>query len=116
MKFLLCLFIDFRVLIGLEDVLIYFKLVEEFFWWGYSNVEVSKIVGGNLIIVMEKMEKVSKSKFIKEFVSYFLYYNCYFEFFWVNWFLKYFFYVKLNCLCEDYKRWVYLNIVFKGNF
>lgn len=49
-----------RVFDGLEDVLIYFKLIEELFWWGYSDEEVSKVVGKNLIIVMEKMEKVKR--------------------------------------------------------
>ena len=41
----------------MEDVSTYPKLVEELLRRGYSNAEASKIVGGNLITAMEKMEK-----------------------------------------------------------
>ena len=68
----------------MEDVSTYPKLVEELLRRGYSNAEASKIVGGNLITAMEKMEKVSKSEFTKEFVSPFLHYNRYPEFLWAN--------------------------------
>lgn len=51
-----------RVPTGLEDVSTYPKLVEELLRRGYSNAEASKIVGGNLITAMEKMEKVAEGK------------------------------------------------------
>lgn len=57
-----------RVPTGLEDVSTYPKLVEELLRRGYSNAEASKIVGGNLITAMEKMEKVAEGK--KEVLPY----------------------------------------------
>ena len=48
----------FRVPQGLEDVSKYPKLVAELLRRNYTDEEASKVVGNNLIIVMEKMEKV----------------------------------------------------------
>ena len=49
----------FRVPKGLEDVSKYPKLLEELLRRGYSEEDVSKVVGKNLIAAMEKMEKVT---------------------------------------------------------
>ncbi|KAL9976697.1 hypothetical protein ACROYT_G014024 [Oculina patagonica] len=48
-----------RVPEGLEDVSTYPKLIEELLRRGYSDEEANKVVGGNLITAMEKMEKVA---------------------------------------------------------
>ena len=57
------LFCVFRVPKGLEDVSKYPKLLEELLRRGYSEEDVSKVVGKNLIIAMEKMEKVTMVHF-----------------------------------------------------
>lgn len=48
----------FRVFIGFEDVFIFLKLIVEFLCCGYSDEDVSKVVGRNFFMVMERMEKV----------------------------------------------------------
>jgi len=49
-----------RVPVGLEDVSTYPKLIEELLRRGYSDEDVSKVVGKNLITAMEKMEQVNR--------------------------------------------------------
>lgn len=62
-----------RVPKGLEDVSKYPKLLEELLRRGYSEEDVSKVVGKNLITAMEKMEKVAfdqKNQKIQPFDDY----------------------------------------------
>ena len=57
------MFCVFRVPKGLEDVSKFPKLLEELLRRGYSEEDVSKVVGKNLITAMEKMEKVTMVHF-----------------------------------------------------
>ncbi|XP_068701633.1 dipeptidase 1-like [Montipora foliosa] len=51
-----------RVPTGLEDVSTFPKLIAELLRRGYSDEDVSKVVGRNLLTAMERMEKVAADK------------------------------------------------------